>query len=363
MIKTGIRAARSLVQGANRTTQIVARATGINQQVESFQRSVESIPLAKELKNFVKVAADQIAPEKLPLYKVEAGPHKVGTYKQTYVDETRGREIPLTVYYPESPKEDSPVVVFSHGLAANSVTHRFIGRHLASHGYTVLQPTHKGSDTKAVVTRTPLLAFSQQELVERTKDISFSLDLLQDGALPAPITEHADTQKVALAGHSFGALTSQAMAGLKARDEHGESLVLQDDRIDAFIAMSPYGDSAPTQLLGLDTETYDEIDQPILYLSGDQDKLFTLGKGHKVHSMPYQETGSEDKYNVVIGGARHVDFAQVFGWADRDTADMTKSTSVAFLDAHLQGDQVAAAYLADDLAKVARSRDSLAQGD
>ena len=360
MIKTSLYSAARLSQHMLKGTGHAMKAVGLKGPVESFQRTAESLPGSDEIKRLGRILRDELFGEELPLYKEEAGPYEVETHKETFVDKSRDREIPTTVYYPDSPKEDSPVVVFSHGLGGNAATYRYFGRHLASHGYTVIQPTHVGSNTSAFVKKTPILAFTQEELVQRKSDVSHVLDLVQDGGLPKKITENADMTRVALAGHSFGALTAQAMAGVDTRTPDGELLDLEDDRIDAFVAMSPFGDTAPTHILGMDTGTYGDIDQPILYLSGDKDRVFTFGKGAKSHLMPYQETGTNDKAHVVVGDANHLDFAQVFGIVDPSVADITKSTSLAFLDAHLLGDAEAEQYLADDLAAVARSRGSLA---
>lgn len=355
-LKTAARFGRKLGKVSDR----IASTLGVEEQVDRFHSGVEWVPGVKQLKTAVKALAADLLADELPLYKEEEGPHEVGGYHHSYHDSARGREVPVTVYYPKEPQEESPVVVLSHGLGGNCATYRYLGKHLASHGYTVLQPTHVGSNTAAFLTKTPIWSFTQEELVERSEDVSFCLDLLEKGGLPKEICENVDLEKVALAGHSFGALTTTAMAGMVTNDENGKPIEMKDDRIDAFIAMSPYGDALPTKVLGMDIETYDQIEQPILFMNGEQDQLFTLGKGAKVHSLPYQEASSEDKYQVVVGGAYHVSFAQVVGLADPDTVDITKSTSVAFLDAHLCGQAEAKSYLADDLARVARSRDSLA---
>lgn len=301
---------------------------------------------------------------KMPAYKAENGPYKVSSRYTSFVDESRQRKIPMAVYYPKgmTKAKSSPVVVMSHGLAGNIATYQYFGRHLASHGYTVLQPTHVGSNTTAVLTKSPVFAFTQGELKQRAADIDFTLDLVEDKdkRLPKELTDSADMRRVALAGHSFGGITAVAMAGAEVKDGDGNKIPLQDKRIDAFISMSPYGDSLPSHLLGVDVNTYDQIDKPILYLSGDKDGLFTFGKGPTAHSGPFQGTGTEDKYHVVIGGTRHAEFAQVIGLIDGKTVEMTDSTSTAFLDAYLKKDKAAKKYLAEELPAVARTRDSWA---
>lgn len=297
-----------------------------------------------------------------PAYKEDSGQFEVGIDRKTFVDEKRQRKIPMTVYYPKGQEKagSSPVVVMSHGLGGNAYTYQYFGKHLASHGYTVLQPTHVGSNTTSFLTKTPVFSFTQGELKERVEDVKFTLDLVQNKKLPEEIVDSADMKHVALAGHSFGALTAEAMAGMVAKDDDGKTIPLHDKRIDAFIAMSPYGDSLPSHLLGLDVESYDKIKKPILYISGEKDKLFTLGKGAEVHSKPYQETGTDEKYHLVIDGARHANFAQVVGLFDHKTVDMTNSASTAFLDRYLKNDKEAGAYLREDLPGVARTRNSWA---
>jgi len=303
-----------------------------------------------------------------PTYKQSEKTYDAAIENFDLRDESRDRDVPLTVYYPKNKEEleSSPVVVMSHGLAGNSLTYRYFGQHLAEHGYTVLQPTHVGSDTKSFLLKPSwniiddaLGIFSQQELVDRGRDVSFALDQLAEGRLGEDVQSKVDLENVALAGHSFGALTTQAMAGVTVKDEEGREVPIQDDRFDAFIAMSPYGDSVPTHLLGMDPESYEEIKKPLLTLSGDKDWLFTGTGGPKVHLDTFYGAGSDRKYHVVIGNTFHASFAQVFGTLG-PTKEMTNSTSLAFLDANLKGDEEAQAYLDKDLQRVAASRKSVA---
>lgn len=320
--------------------------------------------LIGEVKTFVGRVLKGLAPSPVePAYGSEKGEHAVAVDYRTFVDESRQRKIPMAMYYPKGMEKagSSPVVVMSHGLAGNSATYQYFGQHLASHGYTVLQPTHVGSDTNAVITRSPVLTFTQGELKERVADIKYTLDLVadKDKGLPSALTDSADMKRVALAGHSFGAITAVAMAGVDVHDENGKKVPVADRRIDAYIAMSPYGDSLPSHLAGLDVDTYGDIKKPILYMSGSQDGLFTFGKGPTVHLKPYQDTGTDDRYHVVVGGARHADFARV-GVFENRTVDLTRSTSTAFLDAYLKGDGEAKEYLVEDLPAAALTRKSWA---
>lgn len=360
MIQNGLRKLSRLNRGLGKATRATVSGLGVEEPVDKFESGLKEIPGYQKMKRLAAAAVDEFFPKELPLYKEEDGPFQVNIHNQDFFDAHRQREVPLTVYYPEEREEKSPVVVFSHGLAGNSLTYRYLGKHLASHGYTVLAPKHTGSDTTAVLKKTPLFTFTQEELKERVGDLRFVLDQVEAGTLPEDILDNIDTDRMALAGHSFGALTTQAVAGVVTRDDDGKELPLVDDRFDAFIAISPYGDALPTDILGMDTESYSKITKPVLFMNGEEDDLFTFGKGPTAHSVPFQKAGSEEKYQVIVDGADHASFAQVIGLYDSEVVDMTNSTSVAFLDAHLKDEQPARSYLNDDLGKVARSRESLA---
>lgn len=325
---------------------------------ESFTAQDEGEGFFQEIKDLAQKAVEGLRRPKLPLYKEAAGTYDVAIERFSFQDEDRGRKVPLTVYHPKNlgPGEKSPVVVFSHGLAGNELTYRYFGKHLASHGYTVLQPTHLGSDTTSFIRRPSLKIFSQKELVERTRDVSYVLDLVDNKVLPERITAQADMENVALAGHSFGALTAQAMAGVDVVDKHGTEAAVEDERIDAFIGMSPYGDSLPTHLLGMDPKSYKKIEKPLLTLSGDHDRIFTGTEGPNVHLDTFNGASSEHKYHVVIDKTMHASFGQVFGLIGI-TAAVANSTSMAFLDSTLKQDEAAHQYLLNDLSKVALSHD------
>jgi predicted dienelactone hydrolase len=284
-------------------------------------------------------------------YKAELGPYAVDLHHQVFRDHAQGREVPLTVLYPLglSPPGGFPAVVVSPGLGARAHATRYLERHLASHGYIVLCPIHRGSDWLAVFRRTPFGAFSRQELLTRVSEVSLAVELLRGGRLPSHICQRADHQRVALVGHSFGALTIQAVAGVPVLDPSGQEIPLADERFKAFICMSPYGDSFPAQRMGMTQQGYAKIDRPILFMSGDRDDLWTVGRGPNTHLGPYRWVSTPDRYHLLIGDTKHSDFSEVMGWIKKRTATMVNSTATAFLDAYLKEDSEARRYLRDEL--------------
>ena len=288
-------------------------------------------------------------------YKAEAGPFAIDLYQQTYRSPTLGHEVPLTILYPLGLPSSGgfPVVVVSPGLGARAQATRYLEKHLASHGYIVICPIHQGSDWLAVCRRTPFGAFSRKELLTRVSEVSLSLDLLHNGRFPRHICARANEERVGLVGHSFGALTIQAVAGVPVLSSSGQETPMADPRFQAFVCMSPYGDSFPARRLGMTAEGYARIDRPVLFMSGDRDDLWTVGRGPHTHLGPYRWVSTPERYHVLIGNTKHSDFSEMLGRIKRSTRTMVNSSTTAFLDAYLRKDADALHYLKHDLPEAA----------
>lgn len=298
----------------------------------------------------------------IDLYKHSGGPYTVERFHRRFRDRERQLEVPMTIHFPRGlePSQKCPVAIVSPGLGANPSATRFLEKHLASHGYLVVQPSHLGSDWRAVIARTPLGAFTQKELLNRVGDIRLAVTLLEQARFPQHLSTRADLSRLALIGHSFGALTAQAVGGVPVLDNSGQRLDILDNRFGAFIGMSPFGDSFPSRRLGFDLGSYHEFQRPVLFMSGDKDDLFTLGKGAQAHLGPFQKVASEDRYHVLIGNTRHADFSELFGRIRKQTVQVVNSTSIAFLDAVLRECREAREYLDCGLQSAVRRHQSWA---
>ena len=279
----------------------------------------------------------------------EAAP---GPFKWRYRHVKTPAGLDMRVHLPDGtpPPNGFPILLFSHGLGALPKSSQYLETYFASHGYAVLQPRHRGSDWLAVLHRNLLKVFSQKEFLFRISEISSVLDNIERGELNLPI----NSQRLALAGHSFGALTAQAFAGI-GLDCEGEYRNYSDPRIRAFIGLSPFGDAFPNHFLGLRSEDFENFDRPVLFASGENDDLYTLGRGAEIHLTPYKRAASQEKYHLVIAKTRHANFSQKFGWVRPVTKTMLTTTMLAFLDSYLRDDGEAKEYLQNDLFEIASS--------
>lgn len=166
----------------------------------------------------------------------EPGPFRVGAFEGAWLDEARGRELPLTVWYPTSSTEGEtlpylkgliteghaladappagpgpwPVVLFSHGNQAFREQSFFLTEHLASHGYVVIGADHIGNSVYAYENT----AFVQNTM-DRPRDIAALIDALEawNEDQEHPLFGLLDIDKVGVTGHSFGGYATFAAAG------------------------------------------------------------------------------------------------------------------------------------------------------
>lgn len=254
-----------------------------------------------------------------------------------------------------------PALVFSHGFGSHRRQSSFLCSHLASRGYVVASPDHKGNTTVDVVnfaigrvrlSRQEKGQYARDVLVDRPADVRATLDWLESA-----YTSAVDTERAGVFGHSFGGWTA-----LKA--------VAEDARFCATVPMAPAGGRNGIS----DTRLYESLsfdfDAPVLLLALEEDSVLPL-------------EGMQDLFNsirgpkqlVVLNAADHFHFCdgaqqihQLFRtlpampgvplakpmppWRRLCPAehgvDVAKLATAHF-DAHLKHDDGAADYLAENL--------------
>lgn len=213
-------------------------------------------------------------------YAPAPGSCAVATFAAVWHDATRDRDIPIKIYYPtgEHAPKQSPVVIFSHGLGGSREMYEYLGNAWAAHGYISVHPQHHGSDLDLLTeTKRPLqkirnfkkAAADPDNLVNRPKDIAFVIDQLAVMNDDAKSVFHGrmDLQHLGLAGHSFGAYTTMAVAGQAIGPAAKARYFGPDSRVIAAIAMS----SQPAAVDNLE-HAYDRIRIPIFHMTGTADQ-------------------------------------------------------------------------------------------
>ncbi len=275
------------------------------------------------------------------------GPHVVTHADVSWIDAARDRTVPMRIHAPRDLAGPLPVVVFSHGLGATSRVYAFLGRHLASHGYTCLHPQHPGSDAavfEAGILGAVAAAADPIQRAARVADLGFVLDRLPVAHHPL-LAGRIDLERIAAAGHSFGAYTALALGGQALSLPGRPDVAVSDPRIRAVVALSPIGSG----VLGLHPGSWDQLQIPSLFITGTEDTTF--GTADWLSRLePFRSAPATPRYLAVLEGARHHafgDYQMPFGPVLRDPRHHSWILTLvtAFLDARLKDDSAAAQWL------------------
>lgn len=330
------------------------------------------------------------------LYKSQTGPFAVAVVDREWNDGARNRVVPARLFIPQTAAGQTfPVVVFSHGLWADRQSYEYFARHIASHGYVVILPQHPGSDARTIsclacdlglvtdwmlenpvqggLINLPDRNFLQSSikdpdnLVNRPLDVSFVIDQVAADPALSPV---ADASRVGVAGHSFGAYTAMASAGMLVdlpEGHGGADRSFRDPRITATFAMSAQGPGT----MGISEGAWFAFGTPAMFLTGTHD----YGAGPSAEAWrrtPFDQISGSDKYLLTINGAGHGTFAHPLDLTDSteqstglfeavggllsplglgrpnpllNRANLIKSMGTAFFDTYLKQDPSSRAWL------------------
>lgn len=300
------------------------------------------------------------------LYLSEPGPHEIRMREDIVLaDPARGKSIPLRVTYPVG-DDPVPAIVFSHGAWAAKFFYAPMSRHWASHGFAVIQPTHE--DSSELGQRwDDFSVFAEPMRFGRVKDISRIIDVINELGIEG-LDGRIDPERIAVGGHSYGADTAMMAAGLFMVDPaSGKKTDLHDERIKAVISMSGQGLGE-----GRTTEGFQAVTIPFILITGSRD-FARGGRPPDWRLDSFNEAGPGNKFLVFVEGLDHglggstdadPDYPQppeagVRNWRkDAMHVAVTKSSTTAFLEAFLNADEEARAFLSSDA--IARATDGLA---
>lgn len=194
-----------------------------------------------------------------------------------------GRAVPLQVRVSAPVTgSDLPIVLLSHGHGASNNLSSLNGygplaSYWAARGFVVIQPTHLSSATlRGVVdTNGPEGALFWRSRAEDMTRLLDALDAIEQ-AVPG-LSGRMDRGRVAVAGHSLGAMTAGMLLGQRVTDAAGTVVDLRDPRITAGVIIA--GPGNPTYLTGaardrypiLRTLDFSAMTAPALVVVGDRD--------------------------------------------------------------------------------------------
>jgi len=292
-------------------------------------------------------------------------------------DIARGRDVPVRIRMPDGSGR-APLILFSHGLGGSLDGGTLWAQAWADAGFIVIHLQHPGSDRSILQSgdgglggRLRMLrrmrsgagggeiggalraAMTPEQLEARVRDVKFVLDQIPSHPREGRCAlARADLAHVGMSGHSFGAHTTQALAGQAfAQTTAGTA----EPRISASIAFSP---SPPS--MNSDAQAMANVRKPFFSITGTEDTTpAAAGVSASDRERPFRAMPPGDKYLLVLAGATHADFSGNAGGVrrkgpDEHVQDTVIQSTVAFWRWTLLGDRAGKSMLDDPQALQAR---------
>jgi dienelactone hydrolase len=287
-----------------------------------------------------------------------AGEPRFATKDGVFHDPLRSRDVPYRIYYPQPLSARYPVVVVSHGLGGSRENNARLGAQLAVNGYVAVHIEHAGSDgdvAKGKMDRRAALAAAARQrmaAVQRFADVPFAVrEISRLNEQDALFKDHLDLAALGMAGHSYGAISTQIAAGQRVGEQY-RSAKVRELRAGLLLSPSPPDD-------GVDlAQAYADIDIPLFHMTGTKDKSPAFLTDRDVSPSdrvkPYEKFSIQNQYLLVLDAADHMTFSGArIGTRDEMGNDKEHMTAVLtgatlFFNAYLKNDEASKAKLRND---------------
>ncbi|GGQ88342.1 alpha/beta hydrolase family protein [Streptomyces flaveolus] len=219
----------------------------------------------------------------------------------------RGEDLQVRVSAPAT-GDGLPVVVLSHGFGWSMNGYAPLADFWAAQGFVVLQPTHLDSRTLAIPAEDPRTPRMWRFRVEDLTRVLDGLDVLA-AAVPG-LAGRLDHDRVAVAGHSWGAQTASTLLGARVLDADGvPGEDLSDPRVKTgvLLALPGLGDDLTpfaAEHLPFMRPSFDRMTAPALVVAGDHDDSALSTRGPDWFTDPYTHSPGP-KSLLTLFGAEH----------------------------------------------------------
>lgn len=267
---------------------------------------------------------------KEPTFDDEPGDYAVGRKTDVvYRDESRGRDIKATFWYPtegsvsgpEQATENAPVIagpnrfpllVLIHGIVDNAPdTWPWLAPYLASRGYIIVAPS-TGATFQNV-----------GDVINHPGDVSFLIDTVSGiNGIDDTFEARVDADRIGVAGYSHGGLATYLVT---------YNPNYQDVRLKAAIIMAGFNDNSPPVRENLQLMTVYGTEDPLapytlglnIFQNASAPKYFValLGGGHSVFTRSNELAGlgdADSRYESIARRAIFAFLTSVFADSRRD---------------------------------------------
>lgn len=284
-----------------------------------------------------------------------------------FYDESRKREIPYKVYYPDKLSGTYPIIIFSHGLGGSVEAAEYLGEYLSQNGYVCFHIQHLGSDEsvwkgattiKEVIKKLKESIKDYENAFNRFKDIPFVVDEISKFNRNSDIFKgHLDTVNVGIIGHSYGARSVLIASGEKINKG---KYSFKEPRIKAGVVLSPnLPDNPPIDL----SKIFNDIKIPLFHITGteDGDPLDRKSDFSPLQrTIPYHNIKTSAQYLLILFKAVHSTFngnKKDDPYIDEHLESVKKGVT-AFLNCYLKNNENDGIWLKNDYKSILNAKDT-----
>jgi predicted dienelactone hydrolase len=309
------------------------------------------------LAGFIAMAHILAAETNAPAFesKIISVTNAVEIFRANWHDAKRNRDVPVKIYFPKS-SGAFPVIIFSHGLGGSREGYEYLGQYWASHGYVSVHLQHIGSDSEVwqdssltnLMSNMRRAAANPKNVEDRPADVSFAIDQLEKlNREDTGFKNRFDLSRIGVAGHSFGAFTTLAIAGELFILPGGREISFADPRVKAAIAMSA---PTPVRKDTLDL-AFSKIKIPVYHMTGTEDSSPIGNTKPEERREPFDHTRGADQFLLTFNGGDHMVFSgrstRQGPAKEKHFEDLICESSLAFWNAYLKGDAGSKWWLTD----------------
>ncbi|MFF0286938.1 alpha/beta hydrolase family protein [Streptomyces sp. NPDC005262] len=293
--------------------------------------------------------------------KMAAAPTTVVSAKPVVLSAPgRGEDLQVRVSAPAT-GGDLPVIVFSHGFGWSMNGYAPLADFWAARGFVVLQPTHLDSRTLGFAAEDPRRPRIWRFRIEDLTRVLDGLDILE--ASVPDLAGRLDHDRIAVAGHSWGAQTASTLLGARVLDSDGvPGEDMSDARVKAgvLLALTGLGDDLTpfaAENFPFMRPSFDSMTTSALIVAGDNDQSPLSTRGPDWFTDPYT-CSPGNKSLLTLFGAEH-SLGGIAGYEVAETTDesparvaLIQQLSTAYLRSALHiedtGRRAAATALEED---------------
>jgi len=302
-----------------------------------------------------------------------AEPRRVLIRRGVWYDDSRDRDVPYKIYYPEETDLDPlPTIVWSHGLGGTADGAGFLARYLVAQGFIHVNIQHEGTDDSLWrgkeghpwdnIRKSTIPWITVKNRYMDVPYILGQLRVMNDAN--DPLKGRMNLDNIGMSGHSFGAVTTQIIAGQITGVDINKLESLALDKFKAAIAYSPVPN---TRLKIAPQDLYSTINIPLMHMTGTEDTSPIDGNIQHLRDEIYQYAGQNGamQYSVIIGGADHMVFngsrGQLPDYEGIEThKENIKILAHAWWDHFLNNDALSMQWLKNDAVHYLPSRSVIA---